>query len=198
MKGASANTQSEDHFRRAQAAFKRADITALEDLTNLSSFPHGTDAFVGQRWLTTAINSSNIDAVRWVLSKGVDVNAADDMTPLEAAIFNRPPKLYGKAYVPGTPETEAAHTARTIQIIDLLLDAGADINALRDGCAALHLAVRFASIDVVKHLVARGADPAIAGRDRWDLAEAEMIAAELADQLGRNEIAAFLRAHAKV
>jgi ankyrin repeat protein len=58
-----------------------------------------------------------------------------------------------------TPSPEAA-ASLTIQIIDLLLQAVADIN-LRDafGSTALHKAASWSSPAVLRHLLLRGADP---------------------------------------
>ncbi len=45
-------------------------------------------------------------------------------------------------------------------LIDLLTDAGADLNARnRSGVTALHMAVRDRSVEAVRHLLHHGADP---------------------------------------
>lgn len=77
----------------------------------------------------------------------------------------------------------AASYPRTVDVLKLLLNRGADLRAQdRGGATALSLAVRSADVDVVRFLVDRGLDPAAlavaerrAGLARWDRPTAEYL-----------------------
>ena len=59
-----------------------------------------------------------------------------------------------------TPLLVAASFPRTVAVLRLLLERGADLRAQdRAGATALALAVRSADVDVVRFLVERGLDP---------------------------------------
>jgi ankyrin repeat protein len=59
-----------------------------------------------------------------------------------------------------TPLLVAASYPMTVELLRLLLDRGADLNAKdRTGSTALALAVRSADVDVVRFLVGKGLDP---------------------------------------
>ena len=80
----------------------------------------------------------------------------------------------------------AASYPRTVDLLKLLLNRGADLRAQdRGGATALSLAVRSADVDVVRFLVDRGLDPAAlavaerrAGLARWDRPTAEYLLAK--------------------
>ncbi|MCU9849897.1 ankyrin repeat domain-containing protein [Defluviimonas sp. WL0024] len=108
--------------------------------------------------MTNAIDSGNPEAVAWVLSKNPQINYVDDegftvlMSALQVEIDCR------------LPPDEAS--ALTIRLVDLLCDAGADINLTATlGSTALHTAAAWSSPTVVRHLLSRGADPHAAD---WD------------------------------
>ena len=153
---------TEDHaaeaYQVAWEAFCRADLPQLEELTYLSPFPCGLDGWLGNHWLTSAIDTGNADAVAWVLSKGPRVDFIDGgFTALKSALQTEKdwPHSSGRH---GRTAEEAADV--TIRLIDMLLAAGADINqrmGLDD--TALHTAVLWSSPRVLRHLLACGADP---------------------------------------
>lgn len=139
-------------------ALEAGDVERLEELTHLSSFPCGLDGWHGQHWLTTAIHTGNLTSVAWVLGRKPDVTyiEADGFTALQSALqMEMDCKL---------PPDEAA--AFTIRLIDMLLDAGADINQrMTLDVTLLHVAAEWSSPAVVAHLLARGADPHAVSHD---------------------------------
>ncbi len=147
-----------DVFDVAWQALVEADLSRLEELAADGPFPCSLDGWVRRPWLTTAIHAGNPASVAWVLSKGPEVDHIDGegFTALKAALqMEIDCRL---------PPAEAA--ALTIRLIDLLLDAGADVNqpmTLYE--TALHVAAFWSSPTVVRHLLARGADPFAVSHD---------------------------------
>lgn len=151
-------------FDTAYQAFCNGDIATLESLAAGSDFPHGVDGFVGTYWLTNAISSGNLEAVRWVLGKDVEVNYIDDEGD-SALNFALQIELHSRLIQPSVSD-QAEVTALTICMIDLLYDAGADLNLrLTLDYTALHSAAAWSSTEVVRHLLALGADPSVMHRD---------------------------------
>jgi ankyrin repeat protein len=125
--------------------------------------------------LLRAAIGADVDAVRLLLEHGalVDLPNVHGITPLMAAAGH----VSGRG---GRPDSEQAQ-ARAIELLDMLLAAGADINAKitddssrtanvgrqpnavteRKGQNALYGAIRNGWGDVVEHLLAKGADPKI-------------------------------------
>ena len=123
--------------------------------------------------LLRAAIGADVDAVRLLLEHGalVDLPNVQGVTPLMAAAGH----VSGRNRGPDSEQTEA----RAIELLDLLLAAGADIDAKignshfltarvgrqpsavteREGQTALYGAVKFGWTKVVEYLLARGADP---------------------------------------
>ena len=99
-----------------------------------------SQAATGNELLLDAARQGNIDTLKSLLGKGVDVNSArgDGVTALTEAIFY-----------------QADH-----KVIDLLIDAGADVTVRDDyGVGLLHLACTNHDAGLVQKLLAGGADP---------------------------------------
>jgi ankyrin repeat protein len=158
--------------------------------------------------LLRAAIGADVDAVRLLLEHGalVDLPNVHGVTPLMAAAGhvsgrNRP------------PDSEQAQ-ARAIELLDVLLAAGADIDAKitnihfhtarvgrqpsavtdREGQTALYGAVKFGWTNVVEYLLAKGADPNVTdalGRTPVDAALGQVGGR---DNTVSEEIAALLRA----
>ena len=90
-----------------------------------------------------AVAENNLDSVKAYLKMGIGVNAQTDST-----------NLFYLAY-----PVSALHLAKSAEAINLLLDKGADINAIdNEGNTALHIAVKQNKIELAKVLIRNGAN----------------------------------------
>lgn len=124
------------------------DVEALEEIASIvDDFPCGRDDFISRHWITNAIDCGTKEVVAWMLSKKAPVVFRDDegFTVLHSAIDREKPDR--------------------IEIMAMLLEAGADINAhgINDWTPAHHAAVRN-DVEALKFLVESGADLTIRTR----------------------------------
>ena len=117
----------------------------LEELSLLDdNFPNGEDNFISRRWIINAIDCGNIESVKWMLDKGVDLNFRDEegTTVLHSAIDR---------------DLENKH-----EILELLIEAGADINkkGFNDWTPA-HTAAARNDVESLEILVKHGANLSI-------------------------------------
>ena len=148
-------------FEVAWDAFNNADIACLEKLAATSELPHGVDPWSGQYWLNHAIASGEAKSVEWVLSKGVDVHYVDGGF---SALMNA--LQLEKDYQLRHKDDPARAAAITINIIDLLVAAGVDVNQrLNLNYTALHSAVAWSSVTVIRRLLDLNADPSVCNTD---------------------------------
>ncbi len=152
--GASANAADAEGTPALMAATLFSDAKMVELLLK-----HGADANKADASGATALMWAipNVEKARILLSAGANVNARSQT--------ERTPLLVAAAY------------PRTVELLRLLLDRGADLRVQdRAGATALSLAVRSADVDVVRFLVEKGLDPSAlspaarrVGFTRWDL-----------------------------
>ena len=109
--------------------------------------------------LAQAARDGDAEDVRFLLSKGVELNSAwKGLTPLQHAINPRPP---------GTADRPDARAMEERQVVELLLTAGANVEVRdKNGRRPLHLAASFGRVDVAELLLGRGAE--VDARDTWD------------------------------
>ena len=125
--------------------------------------------------MTVAIMNTNWDIARRLIDAGADVNQWDmyGQSPLYAAVVNsapRPPSLFGGG--PGTNPTDPPNQAAPKAVVALLLDKGANPNmqlfyrpagrgagGAARGATPLMAAAAEDDVDLVKLLLAHGADP---------------------------------------
>jgi ankyrin repeat protein len=119
------------------AATLFADARMVELLLKHGADPNRADA---SRATALMWAVPDVEKVRLLVARGANVNARSDT--------ERTPLLVAAAY------------PRTVDVLRLLLDRGADLRAQdRAGATALALAVRSADVEVVRFLVERGLDP---------------------------------------
>jgi ankyrin repeat protein len=153
------------------AAIQRGTVGEVERLLRTGANPNVVDAD-GIPALMTATVFANAEMVDVLLKHGADANRvgpaaatallwavpdADKVRLLVAHGAN----VNARSETERTPLLVAASYPRTVNLLRLLLDRGADLRAQdRAGSTALSLAIRSADIDVVRFLVERGLDPA--------------------------------------
>ena len=118
--------------------------------------------------LHQAIVNGDVNEVKSILSKGVDINAKNrrSWTPLHTAI-----------------------DSKQNEIVQLLLDKNADVNlADNNGETSIHLAVKSGQKDIVELLIAKGADLNIVNTHSEN-------ALSLAKKAGHKEITELLIKH---
>jgi ankyrin repeat protein len=152
------------------AAVKRGSLVETNRLLKAGANPNVVDAD-GTPALMAATLFGGADLVKLLLERGADPNRSGvgGTTALMWAVPNREKVrllLAHGANVNARSETDrtaflvAASYPRTLDVLRLLLDGGADLRAQdRAGASALALAVRSADVDVVRFLVAKGLDP---------------------------------------
>ena len=152
------------------AALQRGAAGDVERLLERGASPNVVDA-EGTPALMVAALFADARMVDLLLEHGADPNRADasGATALMWAVpdvakvrllLARGASVSAKSQTERTPLLVAAAYPRTVDVLRLLLDHGADLRAQdRAGSTALTLAVRSADVEVVRFLVERGLDP---------------------------------------
>ena len=171
-----------ERFKRIDAAFRAGDLAALRAaVDDPDSVPNGPMPLAIGRCLEYAIYHSPLSFIRHLLEIGADPNPTDHagFPPLIAALS------CARAH-PGAPARPDV-----ADIIKLLLSFGADPNqrGLND-YTPLHMAVGEENLPVIELLIDAGADPRL--RTRIDDYQTPR---EMAEKMGRRDIAELLAAH---
>jgi uncharacterized protein len=142
--------------------FMAAELGMIDELRRWldedPSFPAAFNAS-GSTALHGACYWGSIEATRLLVRQGADVNRATtdsflQIRPLGCAVASPD--------VPNPSQSESV----VLQLVDILLEAGADVNGRRrDGMTALHAAAYRGHTDVMRRLLAQGADPTIRAND---------------------------------
>jgi ankyrin repeat protein len=168
------------------AALQRGAVGDVERLLKSGTSPNVVDA-EGTPALMAATLFASADTVDLLLKHGADPNRADasGATALMWAVpdvekvrllLAHGANVNARSATERTPLLVAAAYPRTVDLLRLLLDRGADLRAKdRAGADALALAVRSADVEVVRFLVEKGLDPNAlspgarrVGYARWD------------------------------
>ena len=139
-------------------ALFEGDVSALERLSAAEpDLPWASDD-TGHDVLITAIQWSNEASVKWVLNRKPEINFVDDcgFSILKHVLQVEIDEGINIAHKRNQEEL----TELTIRLIDLLADAGADINITSTlGESVLHTAAMWSSPTVIRHLLSLGTDP---------------------------------------
>ncbi|MGQ0567816.1 MAG: ankyrin repeat domain-containing protein [Gemmobacter sp.] len=150
-------------------AAKEGDVAGITSA--LDAGANVDEIYKGATPLHLAVRGGHLEAAKLLVERGADVNAA-------------PTPALGPALLP-------ALAKRRIDLIELLLAAGADPNWQGGREAALHMAVRGNCFECVKALVESGADVNAKTKDG-------KTGLHLARLKGQNEIADYLLLHGVV
>ena len=137
------------------------DVAALEDLSKVvDDFPCGKDDFIHRDWITNAIDCGTFEVIEWMLSKGVSLHLddAEGYPVLHSAMERDKPDRF--------------------KVMQLLIDAGADINArgINDYTPA-HKAAAWGDFEALQFMVDAGADLTMRTRiDEYETPLGEAIA----------------------
>ena len=120
----------------------------------------------GIRALHTAAERGNIDVVAFLLDQNADVNAlaedGGDRTPLDFAIIKGHKKVVEQLLVAGAERTLHADVALgNLEEVKAAFANGADVNQAFSGDYApqlIHTAIKFEQTEMLKLLIAKGAD----------------------------------------
>lgn len=152
------------------AALRSGAAGPVERVLARGASPNAVDAD-GTPALMAATLFGDADLVELLLKRGADANQTDSSgaTALMWAVpdvakvrvlLAHGASVYAKSQTERTPLLVAASYPRTVDVLRLLLERGADLKAQdRAGATALSLAVRSADVDVVRVLTERGLDP---------------------------------------
>lgn len=171
-----------ERFRVLDVAFRSGDVDALRrELGSPDGFPNVLAHRAIGPCLTYAIYHSPIEMIAALLDAGADPNApADDGFPSLIA-----------ALTCAIPAPRATVRSNMHQLVELLLDHGADVGqrGIND-YTPLHLAAAQGDLDVVRTLLAHGADAdAITRIDDYETP------LEVAAAGGHHEVVEMLRPH---
>lgn len=181
-------------------AIRNDNAGTVTDLLRRGFDPNSRDG-KGQPGLTVAMQEQSLKAARVLLAQpALDVNALNQagesalmMAALKGNLVGLDLLLAHGARIsqPGWSAIHYAATGPEPQVVTLLIDRGADMNAVSpNGTTPLMMAAQYGPEDSVKILLARGADAR--ARNQRDLR-----AADFARQAGRDSLARTLEQAAR-
>ncbi|MCP9234138.1 ankyrin repeat domain-containing protein [Mesorhizobium sp. LMG 17147] len=157
------------HAADIHDAAKKGDVAAIAAALDAGAGVDESDGHATPLYL--AVRGGHFAAAKLLMERGADVNAVPD------------PRL--------GPALMLALAKRRIDLINLLLDGGANPNSHRARENALHIAVRSGCLDCVKALVESGADVNAKTKDG-------KTPLHLAKFTGQREVADYLMSHGVV
>jgi ankyrin repeat protein len=161
--GADANASVNEGETALMTAARTGSVDAVKAL-----IAHGADVNAKENWhgetaLMWAVSEKQAVVARELIAKGADVNARSNVNKWERQNSAEPREKW--LPLGGMPALEFAARDGCVECIPVLVDGGADINAVdQDGITALLSAVINGHYDVAGVLIEKGADANIADR----------------------------------
>ncbi len=131
-----------------------------------------TDPQKSVGWMYSAVIMNDLESVRWLAARGVSINPAhpNAVGMLSVALYR------------GDMRVKTVSPLTTF-----LLDHGVQVNATGiDSMTPLMIAAQYGKTDVVRALLAHGADPALRDKRNWT-------ALDWASRMGQDDVVALLR-----
>jgi ankyrin repeat protein len=167
--GADINAKGERDNTPLCRAVKSGNMEVIQLLVKT-----GADVNAGN-WppLCVAVDEDNIPIAKYLIDNGANIDIPEGWTALQEAPYadTRSLEMIKLLIAKGGDVNAGPYTAlhgavdkNRQDMIELLLQNGADINAkaAKRGMTPLCLAARFYNLDMIKFLIAKGADPSIA------------------------------------
>ncbi|XP_044499913.1 ankyrin-1-like [Mangifera indica] len=169
------NTQDEDGETPILHAARQGHAETVKYL-----FEHGANPAIPSNLGATALHHSagigNIELLKYLLSKGVEVDSESDSgTPLVWAAGHAQQdavKVLLEHHANPNAETEdnitpllSAVAAGSLACLDLLIQAGANVNIVAGGATPLHIAADIGSTEIIESLLKAGADANVVDED---------------------------------
>jgi ankyrin repeat protein len=161
--GADANAFVNEGETALMTASRTGSVEAVRALIT-----HGADVNAKENWhgetaLMWAVSEKQAVVARELIAKGADVNARSTVNKWERQNSAEPREKW--LPLGGMPALEFAARDGCVECVPVLVDGGADINAVdQDGITALLSATINGHYDVAGVLLEKGADPNIADR----------------------------------
>ena len=161
--GADANAVATEGETALMTAARTGSVDAVKVLLANGANVNAVEAWHGQTALMWAVSEKHAAVARELIAKGADVNARSTINKWERQNSAEPREKW--LPLGGLPALQYAARDGCVDCVPVLLDGGADINAVdQDGITAMLAAIINGHYDVAAVLAQRGADPNIADR----------------------------------